>query len=185
MIAFKSKEEEYFSYYLDELIDLQYVEYWKYEPFSFKLSEEVSYSYDKPLKTKKKEVTKTFLHAHEYTPDFLIQWTDKADRVFTRMIDNYSYFPGIYFIADSHRQSYVDVKPAFDRHNMTRLFVINQKWVFEKYGAYVQKIVLTGTKNALFQATFTPYKYLITDKTGKPRALKYKPINLKEYASNR
>ena len=178
---FKSKEEQYFSWYLEELRENEFIYSWEYEPFSFNLSEEVRYSYTKRLKTKSKIMDKVLLHKHEYTPDFVIEWTDKARGVLARHLHEASSTSDIFFLMDDDRMSYIDIKPNFDKHNMTRLFIVNQKWVFTLYEKYVQKVIITGSKNALFQATFTPERYLTTDKTGHKRALEFEPVNLEEF----
>jgi hypothetical protein len=78
--------------------------------------------------------------------------------------------------------SYIEVKPSFDFKNMTRLVKINQKWVFEKHHIYINIVV----PEHLFNRTFTPLKYFTTDKSGKPRKIKYKnKITLQEYLKSK
>ena len=74
----------------------------------------------------------------------------------------------------------VECKPDFDQNNMTRLFKINQKIVWDKY----QKFINLVETNKFFARTFTPAKYLKT-KTGKDRKLNYTPKTLEEYLNDK
>jgi len=61
---------------------------------------------------------------------------------------------------------------------MTRLAKINIKWVWDKYGVFVNIII----PEKHFDKTFTPKRFLTTDKSGKPRKIKYKNIkSLKQF----
>ena len=119
------------------------------------------------------------MQGHVYSPDFSIAWAEKARKIFFNVcgskVDLYK-SPFITDIFYSHI-SIIEVKPVFDQNNMTRLFTINQKWMYQLHGVYVQKVVPVK----LFEKTFTPKKYLLTDKSGKPRKLKYKPTSLEEF----
>jgi hypothetical protein len=64
----------------------------------------------------------------------------------------------------------------FDQNNMERLFKVNQKWMWQKHGIFVNLI----KPQELFQKTFTPAEYLRTP-TGKPRKLNFKPRNLFDF----
>lgn len=103
------------------------------------------------------------LREHNYKPDFIIKWSD----------DGSKYFPSLGNIWE--------VKGTFDYQNMTRLFKINQKWMYAKYGLYVTKI----EPKKLFKETFVPKRYLLTD-TGKgERKISEKYLNLDEYIQSR
>lgn len=68
--------------------------------------------------------------------------------------------------------SFIEVKPSFDQNNMTRLAVLNQKWVFEKFGLFINIVI----PEKLFAKTFTPKRYLTCDKSSVKRKIKYKNI---------
>ena len=156
---YDSKEEIYFSWYLDELFEAGYIDEYCRQPEPFSLFDPVKYNWIKPLKTKKKEMTTTLMRAHSYRADFQIFWLfNNAKGLF---FDINKLTAGPFFA--KYGISFIDVKPSFDQHNMTRLFHINQKWVHQRFGVYVQKIV----PQKLFKATFTPNRYLYTDKSAK------------------
>jgi hypothetical protein len=79
--------------------------------------------------------------------------------------------------------TYIEAKPdltslkKYDQNNMNRLVRTIIKQVYNKFGTYVQLIF----HNKLFSDTFTPDKYLVTDKTLKKRVIHYKARSLEEY----
>ena len=176
MYQFKSSEEKHFSWFLDDLIDHGYAKQWWYEPKTYVLSEDIKYDWVKEtqLKTKLKVENKesTFLRGHVYTPDFCIKWDHSSvDKLWssvglTRPLHG-----------DKHGYSFIDTKGSFDPHNMTRLFRINQKWMWDKLGIYVQDIV----PQKLFEKTFTPQRYLMTDKMVQKRNIKWKVKTVTQY----
>jgi len=170
-IEYDSKEEIYFLWYLDELQAAGYINFYRYQPEPFSLFPPVKYNWIKQLKTKKKEMTTTLLRAHSYQADFAIYWVKKAKDIFF----NFNKITDAPFI-EKYYVSFIDVKPAHDMQNMTRLFHINQKWVHQRHGVYVQKIV----PQELFKSTFTPERYRYTDKSLKPRKIDFDAIELKE-----
>lgn len=180
--GFDSYEELYFSWYLDELKANGFVSDSVYQPKTFLLSEKVSYGTIKPLKTKLKEEQHTILPPHAYTPDFQFYWNPKAVGVFCKAFGDvveYAHKDCFFWANELPIDCYsmIDVKPMFDMQNMTRQFIINQKWLYAKYGIYCQKVV----PEHLFERTFTPERYLKTNKSGKARSLKYKPKSLTEF----
>lgn len=178
-----SYEELYFRWYLQELAENGFILNYEYQPQSFLLSAKKSYTTIKPLKTKQKEESFNFLQEHSYTPDYKIFWNDKAYGVFAKGLDSivdYQHSRTAFFWSNervSGSFSLIDVKPLFDMQNMTRQFVINQKWLYDKYNLYCQKAV----PEHLFQKTFTPLRFLKTNKSGKDRTLKYTPRSLSQY----
>lgn len=170
-IEYDSREEIYFVWYLDELQAAGYIEHYRYQPEPFSLFPPVKYNWIKPLKTKKKTMTTTLLRAHSYQADFEIYWCPMAEEVFF----NNNKITDAPFVA-KYLVSFIDVKPDYDMQNMTRLFHINQKWVHQQYGIYVQKIV----PQELFKKTFIPERYLFTDKSLKPRKIDFNAVQLKE-----
>jgi hypothetical protein len=157
-----SKEELYFTWWLDDLIKAGLIE--KYERAeSFQLSSPVKVKVAKQLKTKVKMVERHLLDGHLYTPDFVV----KFDRDFAKKCKLWG-FSGLCII---------EIKADYDKDNMTRLFRINQKWVWKDYGVLVNLVKIPS----FFKKTFTPKRYLLTDKTMKPRRLGYKPRTLKQF----
>lgn len=173
---FRSNEELYFSWWLDELKEAGYINYWEYEPESFTLIDSVRYSWWKQLKTKEKHMESTLLNDLCYTPDFFISWRGSA--LVTGLIwdDDESKKKGAYEFATTGLDSWVDVKGSFDRNKSNSTFSIIQKVMYDKTGIYVEKVV----PEKLFAATFTPKRYLLTDKSGKSRKIKWEVRMLDE-----
>ena len=177
---FDSKGELYFSWWINQLIEARYIESVEYQPEPFSLSGQVNVDRFEPYKKKEggKYVPEEILAGHIYTADVLIYWTQKAINLFAfplegdlRKKKNRSFLQ-LLCQQDSVGKwfSFIEVKPSFDQNNMTRLAKINQKWVFEKYGIFVNIVI----PEKHFEKTFTPTRYFYTDKSGKPRAIKYK-----------
>jgi hypothetical protein len=150
---FKSKHEEYFYWWLLELIDREIISEANYEPHSYLLSEKLVMFSDK-------KKPKILLQEHKYTPDFTFKIVEKYSQILEKMG----------FIKNSEDNSVIiEIKPKFNMNNMNRLFSVNQKWVWSKYGIFVQKIVVDD----LFEETFVPKRYIKTDKNLKNRVIKY------------
>jgi hypothetical protein len=130
------------------------------------------YKWWKQLKTKDKEMESTFLREHSYTPDFVIKWDKCSEHKLWSSV-------GLSrpFHADSQDYSFIDTKGGYDAQNMTRLFRINQKWIWDKLGIYVQEIV----PQKLFKETFTPERYLMTDKMVQKRVIKWEIRSCKQF----
>lgn len=166
-----SEGEMNFIMWMEELKEEGYIE--KYERGqSYLLSDSLVNNYVETLKTKSKPKTQTILHGHSYTPDFFIMWTTKGFNIFCNNLGEKWVKP---FMCDG-KFSYIEAKPPFDFANMSRLAMLNIKWMWQKYKIHVQMV-----KNIeLFEKTFTPKAYLVT-KTGKTRLVKHKFRTLKEY----
>lgn len=201
LINYKNNEELFFSYYLDELKEKGFIERYEYEPETFELSPEVTFNYVKTtqLKTKVKteNKTKALLHKHSYTPDFKIIPSNAGFecRMFDYLLDSFPIFicsenakNGMFDIAFP---CYIDIKGAFGGKLSTSItFPLNQKWMYQKYDIYVQKIKPFD----LFKQTFMPklvieeMKYKrdywkkgkLLGKKGDSR-LDYKPLTIKEW----
>lgn len=186
---FDSNEELYFSWWLDELKSKGVILHWTYQPKKFTLFEPVVIPYEKVLKTKTNIEECTLMQGHEYTADFLIYWHKKAYKklhypifeISNRPIKSYPFVSNIKKETDIY-MSVVDVKGSFNQNDAWRRFSIDQKWVYQKYGIYVNKIVPHPSvskdgkpkpASALFLRTFMPERFLITDKSMRQRKIKY------------
>ena len=107
----------------------------------------------------------------------MIEWAPKANNVFVLEINKGTEKITTPFICDDQGISIVETKGEFDRSNMTRLAVNNIKFLYEKYNIYVNLIKVP----AIFKKTFTPDRYLLTDKTMKARTIKYEPRTLSKF----
>ena len=162
MLNFDSKEEKYFYYWLEEIKTLGFIDkIERGDEIAFTLSEKVVDTRKVQMKTKDKDVEFSLLQPHVYTPDFRITWNQSAKGKFFS-VSNFD--DRFLFVANSGGISYIEIKPAFDAQNMTRLFGINQKWMMQKFGIFVQKIIpyKTGKKagNCFFKETFIPQQFI-------------------------
>ena len=184
-IDFDSEEERLFYLYLEELKINGFVKDYTYHVNSFTLSESVKYSWIKKIKTKDKKIESTLLQGHIYTPDYWIEWTPKALGIFYfSAFDEENRLDEIPFINNKEGEysgTYVEVKPSFDMNNMQRLFSINQKWVYQEYGVYVQKIIPVGKATCLFAKTFVPKEAMLTAKTKVPKKYKFETKSLQDF----
>jgi hypothetical protein len=180
-IAIDSQEEIMAIMYFEELIDAGYVE--KLERAqTYPLSQRFENCYNQvvEMKTKAKVVQKkqVLLEEHVYTPEFTVRWLNAGATLFVnRLVDLNTKKLNRPFIGTFN--TLIEVKPGFDQNNMTRLFKINQKWMWEKYQLYVNLI----QPHKLFEETFTPKAYLTTP-TGKQRVIHWKVRTLKEYVNS-
>lgn len=179
-LEFDSDEEMYFYWWLEELQEAGYIKKIVHHPMPYKLSDPVIGVYEKQLKTKVKNESEELMKGHIYTPDFLIIWNEKARGVFYEHQCSYNRRKEKnslkYLIGNT--ATVIEVKPLFDQNNMSRLFKINQKWVYDKHGVFVNMVV----PEKWFNKTFTPNRFLTTNKSGKARKIKYKNvISLKDF----
>lgn len=160
-IIFDSIEELEFFHWLNEAVDSGLIETYSYHVRSWTLSEKQTYTDVVKLKTKIKEVEKHLLHPHVYTPDFEIYGAKNIG-----LID-----------VQQDGWHVVDVKGTFNKYGGDREFSINQKWLYDKHGVYVQKIV----PEKLFKKTWCPDLVRYTPKTGKLRKKYLKCKTIKEF----
>lgn len=184
MSNYESKEELYFTWWLDELKLNGYIDNWKYHPKPFALSDSVKIIWQKQLKTKVKKVPRTLMKGHNYQADFLIRWNNKAKNIFfgkDNTVNMIAYpFMAEYNSFHNYYRSIVDVKGTFNQNDAWRRFSIDQKWVWQRYKIYVQKVIPIK----LFKSTFTPIRYLKTDKQTRHRKLAYTPVSLYQFIND-
>lgn len=180
MYDFDSLEETHFSWYLQQLQDNGIIIKWTYHPPPFLLSERTVHVYEKMLKTKTVVKDSVILNDHKYTADFLIHWNPQWKGKFFINLHENKCWKDAYFIAQGERNfTVVDVKGSFmgPRNNSAVTFPLDQKWVYQRYKIYIQKIIPVN----LFQETFVPFRYKTTDVSGKSRKINFKERSLLEY----
>ena len=171
---FDSNEERYFSWYLDELKKAGFVSAWNLidKDDSYPLTDGLSVEYIEPMKKVADKIkTQSILKPSVYTPDFRIVWTQRAYGIFTTELNDPCRRNKITtpFISQDE-VSIVETKGTFDQNNMTRLANNNIKFVFERHNVFINMIKIPG----IFNKSFTPERYFLTDKTLTPRKLNYK-----------
>lgn len=179
--SFESDEEKYFTWMLEELKEAGYVIEWGRPNNSFFLSQQIKYTKETKRKTLSNKIEERELLAqHVYTPDYVIIWDVKAVDLFVHVLELSEIvtcpFYG-HYDASGYVYSIIEIKPVFDRHNMTREFTINKKWVYQTYGVYIDLIKVP----LIFKQFFLPKHYLFTDKNKVPRKINFKFKTFKEY----
>ena len=181
-IEHASKEEIYFRWYLDDLKDAGIVTSFEYQPGAWVLSEGAKVVQLVKLKTKTKTVERPLFQAKTYMPDFFIFFNGAhpAIMAFYEDLEKYNLTrkpADIPFLGGRFCCS-VDIKPNYERDSArSRAFSLIQAWVFHLYNIYVQPIVY----QKLFEKTFTPARFLLTDRTGKARKINFKVRSLQEF----
>jgi len=200
-------QEDLFMLWVEELIVAGYIDGVVYDKqvSPFQLSSKWIRTWEEPkilYKGTTREATRivtnkeTFLEALTYKPDFIILWNPKAKGIFYTTLDNPRkgiYFYGQYTAEHDAFVSWIDVKapPGYGkRNNSDEGFRYAQKWVYEKFGAYVNKCYLApiGKKSKmgkyLFPTTFLPERLMFTDKTMMPRKINYPCVLLDKFLEN-
>jgi hypothetical protein len=147
-IEFDSNEEIEFYMWCEEAKEAGIISDFKYHPHTYELCEKKTYTIEKQLKTKVKTVERELLKPHVYTPDFWVSGHTKG--IFKFENDFYKV---------------IDVKGGFQQFHDSKVFSMNQKWMHEKHGIYVEKIV----PEDFFKKTFCPEGARRTKVKGIPR----------------
>jgi len=178
-IEYESLEELAMLQWLYELKNAGYIHSIK-RAKSYLLCSSLVNDYALQLKTKSKPMQQTILHGHSYTPEFEVEWESKASKFVDLLkTDSKCEAPLLGFYGGVNKiVTYIEVKPVWDQNNMERLFKVNQKWMWEKHGIFVNLV----KPQLLFQETFTPKEYHVTP-SGRVRIIKWKPRTLTEYLS--
>lgn len=183
-----SAEEMYFYWWLEELIRNEYIRAVVYQPDEVEITPRQTITYNRQKPKVLKEEEHHLLHNLSYTADYLIHWNEKALGIFyySMNMDSSSGFTSslrtIPF-ATKHSgdmaMSWVDVKGTSSRYGQKSdtIFSVIQKVLYAYKGIYVNKVVPIK----LFEKTFTPERYLFTDKTKKARTLHYDPVLLNDF----
>lgn len=177
-----SKEEAYFDWWASEAIRHGLLK-GVYLPESVVILDAVKQHSHVQLKKQTTWKTKNALGQVTYTPDRVLEWTEKARNVLFKQYyvgdDDQMTLPleshdDAYFYAIKYGDScwsVIDIKPSFvGNHNTSGItFPLKQHSFLTRLGLYCQKVKLYpgGKKKAsrlhLFPHTFTPLKYVRTD----------------------
>lgn len=180
----QSDEEVYFGWWIDDLLEADLIA--EVDRFKLELASKCDFQFTfcESLKTKTKfdgKIT-SLLTDSSYTGDCKIVWNRSA---FNRLTltplssitpEHYRLHKSWFYLLDG-KTSYIDVKPEYQNPKHSYRFGEKQRTLFMETGVYVQKIV----PQVLFADTFTPSRYLFTDKTRRLRKIKWKVRTLKEF----
>jgi len=160
-----NSQEEYFYFWLEELYDNGFISRIEPEQISFILNNPLNINYNKS-KSKNKSVTvpMKLIKERSYTPDFIFEFTKKAENVFYFTdSSNKQVFPFI----NKDNKTYVDTKGEYTKHYSSSItFGDRQAMMWDRNSIYVQiiKAYIKEGKNCLFEQTFTPKKVLNKEK---------------------
>lgn len=183
-----SQEEGYFLWYLEELRSFGIVKEIERSP-TYELYPKITAPF---LDAKGKQKEQCLLRGHNYTPDFRVTWNPiEKGRFFLEMDAVYEEKPINRFfahIAEGEYYTNFEVKPLL--RGRPKLGAksgaeakINILAVHHVYGHYTHLVEVGRNDKSIFAKTFTPDRFLLTDKTGKPRKLHYEPRCLETYLS--
>ncbi len=166
---FESYEELHIYWFAMELMEQKYIDHLVYQPKTKELSSAITRPITIQMKTKINIGTRQILDSHNYTPDYIFHWTDKAYLKYFQYYDQPmdSKCQAFFLVKSGENKSIIEVKGTFDRFNMIREFKVNQKWIFDKFRIYVQMVV----PKVLFVKTFYPQRYRFTDSGKHPRKI--------------
>ena len=144
-ITLDSNEECEFYHWLLEGHSKGLVKTYNYHIRSYPLTPKQTYVHLQSLKTKSKEVIKTLFQPHEYTPDFIVEFTDKFFNTFDKTL-----LTSIPYV--SKNPFVIDIKGQFARNGGAREFSINRKLMYHFHNIYVHKVI----PEEFFKVTWLP-----------------------------
>jgi len=179
----KSDEERWFVWWMMEMVQEGYITDVKYEKYKWRLTSDEPYWIKKFMKTKTKVIQRSLFQDHIYTCDYSITFADKARYYFFEDItDRKAIFnKTVPLYSDDKNLVHIEVKPSFDQNNMERLFRINQKFLYNKYGTYINMIKPANFRGCFFGTYFCPNRFLWQDKQRGHRKLHFRPVTLAKY----
>jgi hypothetical protein len=196
-VPFKSWEEYHFSHWAQELFDQGAIIGWEYESHQFNLCKPLKSKWTEKLTTKEKVREQMVLRGHSYTPDFVLYLPEKLHPNFRHIFDETatSRHHGLWACTAPEGETvvYVEVKGALTTRladGKEREARINAKWAAARFGVVINTAHIgargkaRGGKETLFEQTFTPARYLLTDKTLKPRLIHYEQRPVEEWLKN-
>jgi hypothetical protein len=135
-------------------------------------------------KAKQEEKEYVLVKEKSYTPDFIVEWTDKAKGIFVfregdLLVNSNVPFFFVYNNEDEidNMTSYIEIKGSYTKQLTSSItFPDRQVMMLTKYGIYVQKVIpydLSGKVKSLFSTTFTPSD-VITNEVYKVKTKNYK-----------
>lgn len=153
VLSVDSQEEIDTLEYLTECKNLGIINDFTYQPEAFVLSDPVKYVdiYGKQ---------RTLFQEHSYTADWVLEFAPSACMQLAKEL-KVPYDQ----LSCQNVKVYLDSKGVFNRTE--RSFGYNQKWLYQKHGVYVYKLV----PKKFFQKCGCPESCKITKKTKKPRTM--------------
>lgn len=150
-IELDSEEELEFYHWCLEAEEHGFIEKFYYHPEPFLLSTKDEIEFEVPGKKKMLKKTQHMVSQHVYTPDFLIKPTDKFNNLNISLNARTQLKPHPLF-KEWNGWYYIDTKAMFNSHGGDAILSINQRWVWQIFRIYVNKVVPIKW----FKATWVP-----------------------------
>lgn len=166
-LSLDSVEEADMLEWLLEAQRLGFIVDWEYQPASIELFQSVNY-----MNADNKQ--RCLFRTHIYSPDFKITICPNKSKTLCKEL-KLTYEQSLLDSFDVM----IDVKGTFNKTE--RAFGINQKWVYQKFGIYVCKIV----PKEFFMKAGCPLSCFITRKTGKKRKVYANCKSIEQALSNK
>lgn len=144
-IELDSEEEKQFFCWCLEAKEHGFIEAFYYQPEPFLLSCKGEIKFEVPGKTKMLKKTQHIVHPHIYTADFLFKPTDKFHKLNHKLKPHHLW-------KEWNGWHYVDVKGTFNAHGGDLTLSIHQKWVWQIFNVYINKVV----PSKFFKLTWCP-----------------------------
>ena len=155
MLECDSIEEQDFIAWCCEAAKLKVIKDFIYQPESIQLFDATNYVDAIGKK-------RSLFRQHVYSPDFCIIFDPRSSQALCKQ------FKTTYEQASlSESSAYLDVKGTFQRNGSGRSFSLNQKWVFQKTGIYICKLV----PQDFFKECGCPQECFYSKKQKKPRKM--------------
>lgn len=153
---------------------------------SYMLFDTVTKNWIRRLKTKSVPEVETLLASHLYTPDFYFELTDKGREIslFTDIESTEKLRErGKFNIIHQNGKVHIETKGTSFRHanNTNEKFSVDAKWLWEKHKVFVNLFI----PSKVFELTFTPQEYLLTDSGRQPRQIKWKTKTIYNYINSK
>jgi len=183
---YRSDEEVYFQWYIDDLIEEGFIDKWNYEEEVYTIFDSLKLPWEEQMKTQVSSRKFGAIQKSTYRPDFNLYWEDKAKGIFISGIPSIQKpaFAGSEFLdLTDQGKSTIDVKgaggsKAAKKNTSVITFPLKQRLMWIRNNIFVHKVV----PQELFEKTFTPYRYIFTNQSGAKRKIKWKVRTVSEYA---
>jgi hypothetical protein len=195
-----SPEEQHFLWWIEELQEAGFIRSWR-KASTYALTEPLAVRYTKPRASKAtgkplppKIAEKRLRTGLSYTPDFQIEWSLRAYGLFCFELGDHIFAsePQHHFVLNyiaGSPISVVEVKPKIagrNAMNHSRFLAarMNAEILFHRHGIFANLVEIGPMPKSLFDRTFTPRRFLLTDKTEKPRTIHFEPRTLASFVAS-
>lgn len=190
-LHFDSPEEIWFAWWLEDLRERKIIDWWQYHSQKWDISHGCDITWEEQGTRKVLLKKRSLLRDHTYTCDFSFRFFSGSFMNLGEKIGNecrlvHPYRPELFVTTNRDFVVHVDVKGAYVRmESQDAKFRIIQGIVWDKYGDYINRVVPHSTSKkmpaCLFRDTFTPRRFLFTDRTAKMRSIQYPTRSVEEW----